>query len=205
MIDFSQLHYAGLLDVIVRSVINVVLCFVTVKYIYSTRSNNREFIFALYAFNIVIFALCCLLKDIEMQLGSGFGLFALFGLLNYRTELMKTKDMTYLLVVIAIGFINGLYKSHEDILEVVFLDLLILGAIYVLERVLLDNFPMSTRIRYEKVELILPARREELIADLKLRTGLNITDISIDDINYLNDSAFITIYYKVLPTKANKA
>lgn len=197
MIDFSQLHYDGLLDVSIRAFINILLCFVIVKYIYSARSNNREFIFALYAFNIVIFALCCLLKDVEMQLGSGFGLFALFGLLNYRTELMKTKDMTYLLVVIAIGFINGLYKDHHDLLKVGFLDLLIVTAIYILERVLLDNFPMSTRIRYEKVELILPARREELIADLRLRTGLNITDISIDDINYLNDSAFITIYYKV--------
>jgi hypothetical protein len=197
MIDFTQLHYDGLLDVSVRAFIDVLLCFVIVKYIYSARSNNREFIFALYAFNIVIFALCCLLKDVKMDIGSGFGLFALFGLLNYRTELMKTKDMTYLLVVIAIGFINGLYEDHNDLLKVGFLDILIVAAVYVLERVLLDNFPMSTRIRYEKVELILPARRNELIADLKLRTGLNITDITVDDINYLNDSAFITIYYKV--------
>lgn len=197
MIDFSQLHYDGLLDVSLRAFINILLCFVIVKYIYSARSNNREFIFALYAFNVVIFALCCLLKDVTMDIGSGFGLFALFGLLNYRTELMKTKDMTYLLVVIAIGFINGLYEDHNDLLKVAFLDVLIVSAVYILERVLLDNFPMSTRIRYEKIELILPARRQELIADLQLRTGLNITDISVDDINYLNDSAFITIYYKV--------
>lgn len=179
-----------------RMVFNLIMCIAVVRFIYSKQSNNREFIFALYSFNIVIFSLCALLRDVEMQIGSGFGLFALFGLLNYRTEVMKTKDMTYLLVVIAIGFINGLYKDNSDIGEVVFLNALIIIAIYLLESILLANFPMSTRVRYEKIELITPEKRKELLDDLKLRTGLNITDISVDDINYLNDTALITIYHK---------
>ncbi len=187
-----------LLDLFIRGIVNISLCFIVVKFIYSSRSNNREFIFALYAFNVVIFALCCLLKDVKMELGSGFGLFALFGLLNYRTEVMKTKDMTYLLVVIAIGFINGLcvFENVNDVIEIAFLNILILAAIYILEKVMLANFPMNTRIRYEKIELILPSRRNELLDDLQKRTGLEITDITIDDINYLNDTAVINIYYK---------
>lgn len=193
---FDTIQINELFDVVVRSAVNCLICFFVVKFIYSSRSNNREFIFALYAFNVVIFALCCLLKDVEMQLGSGFGLFALFGLLNYRTEVMKTKDMTYLLVVIAIGFINGLYKNQSDILEIAFLNILIVVAVYILEKVMLANFPMNTRIRYEKIELILPSRRQELLDDLQKRTGLEITDITIDDINYLNDTAVINIYYK---------
>lgn len=181
---------------LVRTAIDLIVCVLMVKYIYSKKSNNREFIFALYAFNIVIFALCMMLRDVEMQIGSGFGLFALFSLLNYRTELMKTKDMTYLLVVIAIGFINGLYKDSGDLLEVVFLNVLILAAIFILETVLLAKFPKSTRVRYEKIEFIAPERRAELLEDLEARTGLQITDITIDDINYLNDTAVITIYHR---------
>lgn len=193
---FDSIQIASLTDLIIRSGINLLLCFLIVKFIYSSRSNNREFIFALYSFNIVIFALCSMLKEVEMQLGSGFGLFALFGLLNYRTEVMKTKDMTYLLVVIALGFINGLYKDSGDLLEVLFLNAMLIIAVYVLEKVMLANFPMNTRVRYEKIELINPNRRAELLEDLRNRTGLEITDITIDDINYLNDTAVINIYYK---------
>ncbi len=186
----------NLLGLGIRAFFNLLICISIVKFIYSRQSNNREFIFALYTFNIVIFSLCALLRDVEMQIGSGFGLFALFGLLNYRTEVMKTKDMTYLLVVISVGFINGLYKDGSDLGEVVFLNLLIIVAVYLLESILLANFPMSTRVRYEKIELITPEKRKDLIEDLKLRTGLNITDITVDDINYLNDTALITIYHK---------
>lgn len=185
-----------ILGLMLRTVVDLLICIAIVRFIYSKKSNNREFIFALYTFNIVIFALCALLRDVEMQIGSGFGLFALFGLLNYRTELMKTKDMTYLLVVISIGFINGLYKDNGDIAEVVLLDFLIISTVYVLEAQLLANFPKSTRVRFEKIELIDANRKPELIADLKTRTGLNITDVTVDDINYLNDTALITIYYK---------
>ena len=112
---------------------------------------------------------------------------------------MKTKDMTYLLVVIALGFINGLYKEGSDIGEVILLDILIVVSVYLLERILLANFPMSTRVRYEKIELITPERRADLLEDLRLRTGLNITDVTIDYINYLNDTALITIYHKNQP------
>ena len=159
--------------------------------------------FALYAFNIVIFALCCLLNDVKLELGSGFGLFALFGLLNYRTEVMKTKDMTYLLVVIAYGFINGLYSDFSDVAksqghfaEIIVLNLMIVTTIYLLERQLLHNFQTSARLRYEKIELIKPERRAELLADLEARTGLLISDFTIEDINYLNDTVLITIYYR---------
>jgi hypothetical protein len=189
MIDISS-NIWEILDLAIRAAVNLVFCLLIVKFNYSRKSNNREFIFALYAFNVVIFALCAMLRNVEMGMASGFGLFALFGLLNYRTEVMKTKDMTYLLVVIAIGFINGLYK------DVVFLNILIVTAIYFLETSLLANFPMSTRVRYEKIELISPHRKQELIDDLKTRTGLNITDVTVDDINYLNDTALITIYHK---------
>ncbi|MBX7240558.1 MAG: DUF4956 domain-containing protein [Bacteroidia bacterium] len=186
----------NLLGLGLRAFFNLLICISIVRFIYSRQSNNREFIFALYTFNIVIFSLCALLRDVEMQIGSGFGLFALFGLLNYRTEVMKTKDMTYLLVVISVGFINGLYKDGSDLGEVIFLNILIIVAVYLLESILLANFPMSTRVRYEKIELITPDKRNDLVEDLKLRTGLNITDITIDDINYLNDTALITIYHK---------
>ncbi|MFN0204286.1 MAG: DUF4956 domain-containing protein [Bacteroidia bacterium] len=192
-----------LINLLSRFLVNIVMCFVTVRYIYSVTSKNREFMFALYAFNIVIFALCCLLNDVKLELGSGFGLFALFGLLNYRTEVMKTKDMTYLLVVIAYGFINGLYsdwadasKAQSHFVEILVLNLLIVGTIYILERQLLHNFQTSARLRYEKIELIKPERRSELLADLCERTGLEISDFSIEDINYLNDTVLITIYYR---------
>lgn len=185
-----------ILGLVLRTIVDLLICIAIVRFIYSKKSNNREFIFALYTFNIVIFTLCAMLRDVEMNIGSGFGLFALFGLLNYRTELMKTKDMTYLLVVISVGFINGLYKDNGDLVEVIFLDLLIITTVYCLESILLSNFPKSTRVRFEKIELIVPERKEELLADLKARTGLDITDITIDDINYLNDTAVITVYHK---------
>jgi hypothetical protein len=128
-----------------------------------------------------------------MTLGAAFGLFAVFSMLRYRTENISAKDMTYLFIVIAVGLVMAISKGGWD-------ELGLIGAILILLMGLLENNKIVKRelyhdVTYDRIELIAPDRRSELIADLNARTGLNITRIEIGNIDLLRDTARITIYY----------
>ncbi|MDH5608903.1 MAG: DUF4956 domain-containing protein [Cyclobacteriaceae bacterium] len=177
----------------VRLVIDLVSVTILIRYIYFPMYKHRDMFFSFFVFNLIIFLITYLLNKVEMSMGAAFGLFAVFSMLRYRTEGLNIKDMTYLFLVIAIGLITAVSKGGMD--ELLFVNLVILLVTYLLESNLLVKKEVAKRVTYEKIEMIRPESREELIRDLEERTGLKINRISIDRINFLRDSAIITIYY----------
>jgi hypothetical protein len=123
------------------------------------------------------------------------GLFAVFGIIRYRTDAVPIKEMTYLFVVIGISVVNALSTSKTSIVELLFTNLSVVASIYVLEKINFLKHESSKLVMYEKIELIKPERRSEMIADLEARTGLKINRVSIQKINFLRDTAQIVIYY----------
>ncbi len=183
-----------------RILIDLASVFILVRFIYYPIYKHRELFFTFFIFNLIIFLISFLLNKVDLSMGAAFGLFAVFSMLRYRTEDISIKDMTYLFLSIAIGLTCAVTKIKDapDSLEYLFLggvNLVILVITYLLESSVLMKKEMAKLIIYENIELIQSNRQEELLADIKNRTGINAHRISIQKIDFLKDAAQIKVYY----------
>ena len=154
--------------------------------------KNREFIFSFMMLNVVIFHISFLLNAVEISLGAAFGLFAVFGLLRYRTGEIPMKDMTYLFLSIALGLVVAVSVGDWEpavVCAVLLLLTFIMDASFIFKK------EISKVVLYEHIAMIKPENHEKLLEDLRARTGLNIHYIRIQSLDYLRDSASIRIYY----------
>jgi hypothetical protein len=135
------------------------------------------------------------LENVKLQLGFALGLFAIFGIIRYRTNPIPIREMTYLFIVIGISVINALANKKISYAELLFTNFIIVLIIWLLEKVFFLKHLSEKDITYENIELINPERQEELKADLEKRTGLDIQKIEIGKINFLRDSVRLKIYY----------
>ncbi|MGV3631638.1 MAG: DUF4956 domain-containing protein [Bacteroidota bacterium] len=187
---FSDKHS---IEFLIRLAINLVSCLLLIRLIYYPIYRNREYFFTFIIFNLLIFLITILLNKVEMSMGAAFGLFAVFSMLRYRTEGLSMKDMTYLFLVIAMGLVTAVGAGQWW--EIALLNIIIIGITYLLESNLLMKKEHSKIIQYENIELIKPGRQEELKLDLEMRTGLKINRIDINSIDFLKDTALITVHY----------
>ena len=146
-------------------------------------------------FNILSFFICYLLRKVPMEMGFALGLFAVFGILRYRTEAIPIRQMTYLFIVIGLYMINSLANKSISWFEILLANGIITIITYLIDRVWFNTIELTKTILYEKIELIKPENEQELIEDLKQRTGLQIVAVKIDKVDFLRDTAQIKIYY----------
>lgn len=183
-----------------RLIIDLGSVFILVRVIYFSIYKNREFFFTYFVFNLVIFLISFLLNKVDLSMGAAFGLFAVFSMLRYKTEEIAIKDMTYLFLVIALGLVSGITKVKDtpDELEYLFIigiNGLILLMTYLLESNIFMKKESAKIVLYENIELIKADNKDELLADLKLRTGFDVHRYSIQKIDFLKDATQIKIYY----------
>ena len=136
-----------------------------------------------------------MMRNTQLEIGVAFGLFAVFSILRYRTLNVGVMDMAYLFLIISVGVINSLSNEQVSIAEVLFANLLIVGAIFILEKVWLVRIAANKVVIYEKIENIRPENYEKLLADLKERTGLNVHRVEIGRVDFMRDIARIRIFY----------
>lgn len=125
-------------------------------------------------------------------MGAAFGLFAVFSMLRYRTEGISMKEMTYLLIAIALGLINAI---GLNLLPISVFNLIIIVFIFILDHPIVFKQEVSKSIIYENIELIKPDDEQLLLEDLRKRTGINIHRFTITSIDFLKDATSINIYY----------
>ena len=176
-----------------RFLVDIIAVFILVRFIYFRHYLRTDLFLTFFGFNIIIFLITYLLNKVEMSMGAAFGLFAVFSMLRYRTENISAKDMTYLFFAIALGLITAISKGNWDDLAI--MCAILLGLTALLESGILMKKENTKMITYEKIHLIIPERREELIQDLRERTGLNIHRVDIQEIDFLKDASQITIFY----------
>ena len=181
---------------ILRFCINLFFLTAIVKYIYHKNNENKDYFFTFYAIGIVVFFLCFTLKKYELDLGMALGLFAIFGILRYRTVPLDVKEMTYLFVIIGVSVMNALSNKKMSYIEIISANSAIVFGLYWLELYWSTNFLISKKIVYETIENIHPSNHEKLKKDLEERLGIEIYDFEIGDVNFLRDTAQITIRYK---------
>ncbi len=182
-------------ELLFRMIFNLLIVSYIVRYLYFNSTKNKDYLFTYLMISLTVFLLCFLLENVKLQLGFALGLFAIFGIIRYRTDPIPIKEMTYLFIVIGISIMNALANKKISYFELLFANLSILTFTYVLERIWLLKRESRKNITYEKIELIVPEKRKELIADLVNRTGLDINRVEIRRIDFLNDTAQIRIFY----------
>ncbi len=194
------------LELVVRFSINMIVILLLVRWLYFSGSKRKDYLFTYILISCIVFLLCFLLESVKLQIGFALGLFAIFGIIRYRTHSMPIKEMTYLFLIIGVSVINALANKKTSISEILFTNTVIVLITYGLEKVWLLKSVAAKRITYEKIDLIKPENYDLLIADLTARTGLtNIQKVEIGEINFLRDTCKLVIYFEVNGANKNQA
>ena len=182
-------------NLITKTIFNLIIITTIIRYIYYPVTKNKDYLFTYFLISLTVFLLCVLLDSVKLQLGFALGLFAIFGIIRYRTDPIPIKEMTYLFLVIGVSVVNALANKKISHAELIFANLMIVFVTFGMERIWLLKGESRKNVIYEKIELIVPERREELLADLKERTGINIIRVEVRRIDFLKDTANLRIFY----------
>ena len=184
-----------MLPTVLRFLINVLAVGLITHCLYFPKSRRREYYFTFMLIGSSVFFLINLLGGTQIKIEFALGLFAIFGIIRYRTESMPVREMTYLFTILSLSVINGLSASL-GYLHLAVVNLLFIALIYVFENIKLKGSLAVKMVQYDRIELIKPERRQELLDDLRNRTGLDIEKVEIGGIDFLRDMSVIKIYYR---------
>ena len=183
------------MTMLLRFSFNTAMVWIMIHCLYYPKSQRRDYYFTFMLISISIFFMIYLLGGVKLKVGFALGLFAIFGIIRSRTESMPVREMTYLFSIIAMSVINALATTIS------YIELITTNAIFVLAAWFFESYVLlkhvSTKlIQYDRIALITPERYDEMLIDLKQRTGLNITKAEVGAIDFLRDMAIVKIYYE---------
>jgi len=188
--DFPGFAKLGL-----RFGLNLAFTAMIVLGVYVRRYGKNEYIFTYFMFNAITFALCFLLRKVPIELGFALGLFAVFGILRYRTEAIRTQDLTYMFVVIGIAILNAVANKKVSLAELLLVNGAIVALTALLERLTFFRADQSRVITYDNMDIIRKNDHAALIADLRERTGLDVQRVRVGSVNLLRDTAQVVVYF----------
>jgi hypothetical protein len=180
---------------LLRLTINMVFITILIRFLYYEKTKRKDYLFTYYLIGTITFFLCFGLKKLDIDTGMGLGLFAIFGIIRYRTDAIEIKEMTYLFLIIGLSVVNALASNKLSIAEMGLINVFMVILTYILEFVWLMKHETRKTITYERIDLIKPESAEEMKKDLEKRTGLNLNRIEIGKIDFLNDTAQVRVYY----------
>ena len=203
----------------IRFAMNLLVCWLLVHFFYYRKSRRRDYYFTLMIFSSAMLVLLFIMGNVEVGVGLTLGLFAIFGIIRYRTETVPIREMTYIFVIIALAAVNGLAPLYHivgatgpnphyallpgNIAVLAAVNALVFILIAFLESDHLLKHTTTKLVLYDRIELIVPERREELKADLEKRLGLTIDNFEIGHVDFLKDAAFIKVYYRLGKGESN--
>ena len=174
---------------------NLAISLLIVRFFYYPVRRDKDYVFTFLAFNTVVYFVLSLMNRVDLSVGVGFGLFAIFSVLRYRTDPMPIRETTYLFIIIAMPVVNSVLLTSAGWMELVASNALVVAVLLVLEKEWGFHYETAHRITYEKIELIKPENRTLLLEDLRQRTGLPITRCEIGRVNFLRDTAELQVFY----------
>ena len=182
-------------ELLIRFIFNLGMLMLIAKGLYYSKTKRKDFLFSFIMMGTIIFLLCFTLNNVKLQMGFAFGLFAIFGIMRYRTDGIPIKEMTYLFVIIAVSVINSLVSKKVSYAELLLANVVIVVILFFLERVWLLRHESVKQVVYERITLITPDKRKEMIADLESRLGLKISRVEVNKVDFLRDVAVLFVYY----------
>ena len=194
-LEFLLADWPGTIHLLGAFCLHLFFSFILVFALYYQKSKRRTFAFSFLLIGAVVFLLSFLLSDIKIKLGLALGLFAIFGIIRYRTMQIPIREMTYLFSTIGMSVINALTAGAMSLTEVLASNLILLALFAVKEKVpLLKNLEEKNLV-YSGVDKAHPSKRAELIAELREKTGLPIERIGVVKYNLMKDSVVLRLYF----------
>ncbi len=180
---------------LMRLAINMVFITILIRFLYYEKTRRKDYLFTYYLIGTITFFLCFGLKKLDIDTGMGLGLFAIFGIIRYRTDAIEIKEMTYLFLIIGLSVVNALASNKLSIAEMGLINVFMVILTYILEFVWLMKHETRKTVTYERIDLIKPENAAEMKKDLENRTGLSLNRFEIGKIDFLNDTAQVRVYY----------
>lgn len=203
----NELFSAGFGEVLLRFALCMLVNWGIVQYLYFPKGKRRDFYFTFVIISVAIFFLVYLMMGMDRgkaTMGVGLGLFGIFSIMRYRTDSMPVREMTYLFVVVCLSVVHAMADAMgvdvngkmigTPIAELAVIDVIVIVAIIIFERTL--KVETTKLIQYDRIELVKPEKRQELIADLEDRLGIKITDVKVGGGDFLRDMAMLRITYE---------
>src|SRR5574344_2778425 len=189
------INVPGLVEMLLRFFLNIIMVWIIVQFFYYPKSQRRDYYFTFLLISVSIFMLIYLMDGSKIKIGAALGLFAIFGIIRYRTESVPIREMTYLFFLVALSVLNG------KIDEMNFLGRLIINALFIIVVWVSENFLSAYRegckfVKYDNIDLIKPERYDELVADLEKRLGLEILRVDVGAVDFLTDMTMLRVFYK---------
>ncbi len=200
--DVTWIDVPGLVEMLSRFALNILMVWIIIHFFYYSKSRRRDYYFTFLLISVSIFMLIYLMDGSKMKIGAALGLFAVFGIIRYRTESVPIREMTYLFFLVALSVVNGMAQKLS-IVELATANLIFLIVVWVAESNLLAKHVSCKYIRYDNIELIQPERRDEMIADLEKRLGVKVLNVEVGSIDFLKDSALIKVFYENTKKESN--
>jgi hypothetical protein len=186
----------GFLEFVLRFLLNTTVIMILVRWLYYSKTRRKDYLFTYILISSIVFLLCFLLANVKLQIGFALGMFAIFGIIRYRTDALPIKEMTYLFLIIGVSVINALTNAETSLVDLLFSNFVIILITFGLEKLWLIKHESSKLIIYEKINLIREDKYDELVKDLQERTGIKkINRVEVGKINFLRDICDLTIYY----------
>lgn len=185
----------AVIELLWRFVFNCIVVGVIIHLFYYPKSRRRDYYFTFSLIAVSVFLLIILMGGVKMKVGFALGIFAIFGIIRYRTESVPIREMTYLFVIIAISVINAL-AVQLSIAELLMANVLFILSVWLLESERWLKHVSCKLVLYDKIQLITPDKREELIDDLRKRIGIDVNKVEIGHVDFLRDAVFIKVYYE---------
>lgn len=180
---------------LLRLSVNMVFLTILIRYLYYPKTKRKDYLFTYYLIGTITFFLCFSLKKLDIDTGMGLGLFAIFGIIRYRTDAIEIKEMTYLFLIIGISVVNSLASNNISVAEMAIINVSVVLLTYGLENIWLIKHEIRKTVNYERIDLIVPEKYEEMKLDLESRTGIAINRFEIGKIDFLTDTAQVRIFY----------
>lgn len=194
-LDGQLIDVPSLSVMIFRFVLNLLFIFILIHFFYYRKSRRLDYYFTFVLISISIFFLIYLLGSVKIKVGMALGLFAIFGIIRYRTETIPVREMTYIFVIISLSVINAI-ATNLSYAEIFATNIIYVVSVWVVESFYGNRHLSSKLILYDRVDNIRPHQREELIEDLRQRTGLKVVKVDVGAINYLQDTVMLKIYFE---------
>ena len=202
----------------IRFAINLLVCWLLVHFFYYKKSRRRDYYFTFIVFSSAMLTLLYIMGNVEVGVGLTLGLFAIFGVIRYRTETVPIREMTYLFIIIALAAVNGLAPLYHvvdiataphyvlswgNVGVMALVNALMLLLVWVLESESLVKHVTTKLVQYDRIDLIVPEKKEELVEDLEKRLGVKVENVEIGHVDFLKDSAMIKVYYRLGKGESN--
>jgi len=198
ILDLKNYHFFNsedFFDLLFRYGFNLFVCYIIVRGIYYPIHRNKDYFFTYFLFNAIIFMLSYNMNNVKLEMGVAFGLFAVFSILRYRTISVSIKEMAYLFTVISIAAINSLSSKKVSVAELLMANAIVVGIVYILEKRWLVKHASVKMIQYDRIDLIKPEKHDEMLEDLRQRTGLPFHRFEVGNIDFIRDTARVKAYY----------